>query len=329
MDSITQAILGVAVANVTLNKNTTLKKQIALGVVFATIPDLDIFIAKFWNDPLTELEIHRSFSHSILFFISLSFLAAAFLKKWFGYETFKTLFISIFCVLTTHSLLDIFTTWGTQILWPYPTKFAIKSIFVVDLFYTIPLAMGVYLGLKNKRRSFTFAGLFLSSCYLVWGVFVQNWVKNSVKEQFFYQNPSKNMQITVKPTFSNSFLWNVLIQTNEGFFIGDYSVFDKKPIQLQYFPQNNHLIAGKNDTNINRLKKISSNQYIITKNNKGFVFNDLRFGLLKNNRENVQFAFSYQLISTKNGYEVYEIKKDRKDGVQLLKNIWFRLANPN
>ncbi len=329
MDSITQAVLGIAIANVTLNKNTTLKKQIALGIAFATIPDLDLFIAKFWSDPLTELEIHRSFSHSILFFIGLSFLGAGFLKKWFTYETFKTLWISIFCILITHSLLDIFTTWGTQILWPYPTKFAIKSIFVVDLFYTIPLAMGTYLGLKNKRRSFTFAGLFLSCCYLVWGVFVQNSVQNSVKEQFSKQNSTKKMQITVKPTFSNSFLWNVLIQSDNGFYIGDYSVFDKKPIQTHYFSQNSHLIAHINDKNINRLKKISSNQYIITKNNKGLVFNDLRFGLLKNNHNNVQFAFSYQLIPSQNGYKVYEIKKNRKDGVQLLKNIWLRLVTPN
>ena len=327
MDSFTQIVLGVSVAHVALNKNVSTKKIFLLGTIVATLPDLDIYIAKIFNDPLTEVEIHRSFSHSIIFFILFGFLLTFLIKKWFVEVSKKQLYITIFLILLTHSLLDVFTTWGTQLLWPFPKKFALKSVFVVDLFFTIPLLMGVILGLKNKRKFFTYAGLILSSMYLVWGLTVQQIVKSKVENQFYTKYLSKNIKTTVKPTFSNSFLWNVIIEDADGFYISDYSIFDSKDMEFQYFPQNKNLIDHIKDHNINRLKEISENQYLITQNKNGLVFNDLRFGLLKNDGNKVQFAFSYQLIPTEKGYAIKELPKDKRDGMQLLKNIWFRIFN--
>jgi len=327
MDSFTQIVLGVSVAHVALNNNISTKKIFLLGAVVSTLPDLDIYIAKLFNDPLTEIEIHRGFSHSILFFLLLSILITFFVKRWFKEVSVKQLYSTIFLILLTHSLLDVFTTWGTQLFWPISKKIALKSIFVVDLFYTVPLLMGVVLGLKNKQKIFTYAGLILSSLYLVWGLIIEQVVQSRVEDQFYRQFPSKNIKITVKPTFSNSFLWNVIVQDVDGFYISDYSIFDSKEMSFQYFPQNKKLIDHLNDDNINRLKEISENQYIITENKNGLVFNDLRFGLLKNTDSEVQFAFSYQLIPSKNGYSVKELPKDKRDGMQLLKNIWFRIFN--
>lgn len=327
MDSFTQIVLGVSVAHVALNKSVSTKKIVLLGAVVATLPDLDIYIAKIFNDPLTEIEIHRGFSHSILFFLLLSVAITYLLKNAFKETTKKQLFITTFLILLTHSLLDVFTTWGTQLFWPFPEKIALKSIFVVDLFYTIPILMGFVLGLMNKRKTFTYAGLILSSLYLIWGFIIQQVVKSRVEDQFYTQYPSKNIKTTVKPTFSNSFLWNVIIQDVDGFYISDYSIFDSKQMDFQHFPQNKKLIDHLNDDNINRLKEISENQYIITKNKNGLVFNDLRFGLLKNTDSEVQFAFSYQLIPSENGYNVKELPKDKRDGMQLLKNIWYRIFN--
>ena len=327
MDSLTQIILGVSVAHISL-RNVNVKKTIVLGAIVATLPDLDIYVAKFFNDPLTEIELHRGFSHSIIFFIFLSLIIVYLIKNRFKEVSFKNLYVSIFLILLTHSLLDVFTTWGTQLLWPLPQKLALKSIFVVDFFYTIPLLIGVVLGLKNNRKSFTYAGLFLSSVYLILGLFVQNSVKNNVKKDFFNQYSLKNVKITVKPTFSNIFLWNVIVKDKDGFYLTDYSIFDKNIMEFQYFPQNEILISNDvKDDNLNRLKQISEDQYIITKNVSGLVFNDLRFGLLKNTPNDVQFAFSYQLIPTKNGFNVKEMPKDRRDGTMLLKNIWKRIIN--
>lgn len=327
MDSFTQIVLGISITHVALNKHVAAKKIILFGAVVATLPDLDIYIAKLFNDPLTEIEIHRGFSHSVIFFIFLSMLIAFLVKRWFNEVSIKQLYFTTFLVLFTHSLLDVFTTWGTQLFWPLPQKLALKSIFVVDLFYTVPLLLGMILGLIKPKKSFSYAGLLLSSIYLIWGIIAQNRVKNKAVGDFENQFAEKIQNITAKPTFSNSFLWNVIIETSHGFYLSDRSIFEEHKMNFDYFPRNKNLIDHLNDDNINRLKEISENQYIITNNKNGLVFNDLRFGLLKNKGKEVQFAFSYQLIPTKNGYSVKELPKDNRDGVQLLKNLWLRLTN--
>lgn len=327
MDSLTQIVLGIGVAHICLNKKISRKKTIALGAIVGTLPDLDSYIAKLFNDPLTEIEIHRGFSHSIIFFLLLSILITVLVKRWFREISAKQLYITTFLVLLTHSLLDIFTTWGTQLFWPMPQKIALKSVFVVDVFYTVPLLMGVVLGLKNQRKLFTYAGLFLSSVYLIWGLVAQNIIKNKAVGDFENQYAEKVQNITAKPTFSNSFLWNVIIETSNGFYLSDRSILEEHKMNFDYFPRNEELIQDFSDKNINRLKEISENQYIITKNENGLVFNDLRFGLLKNDPNDLQFVFSYQLIPTKKGYRVKELPKDKRDGGMLLKNIWERITN--
>ena len=42
----------------------------------------------------------------------------------------------------THVLLDLMTTWGTQIFWPYSARFSLDSLFIIDPFVTFPLLIG-------------------------------------------------------------------------------------------------------------------------------------------------------------------------------------------
>src|SRR5690606_2254861 len=326
MDSLTQAILGIAVAHTGFSNKINRKKTVLFGAIVATLPDLDIYLAKLFNDPLTEIELHRGFSHSILFFLFFALVISGLVRKYFKNSSFKRLYFTTFAILITHSLLDVFTTWGTQLLWWYPEKFALKSIFVVDLFYTVPLLISVIVGLKKRTLFFTYSGLLVSSLYLGWGLVAQNSVKKEVQQQFSETIDQKIQKITVKPTFSNSILWNVIIETSDGFYLSDRSLLDRNLMEFQYFPHQHHLLKDlKTDKNIQRLIAISENQYIITQNENGLVFNDLRFGLLKNEADNVQFAFSYQLIPTANGFQIKELPKDKRDGKQLLKNIWDRI----
>ena len=67
MDSVTQIVLGAAVANEVLGKKLG-NKAILYGAILGTIPDLDVVVGKFL-DPLTATDIHRGFSHSTLFFL--------------------------------------------------------------------------------------------------------------------------------------------------------------------------------------------------------------------------------------------------------------------
>ncbi|MBM3430819.1 MAG: metal-dependent hydrolase, partial [Bacteroidetes bacterium] len=67
MDSLTQIVLGGAVAELVAGKKMG-NKAIFWGAIAGTIPDLDVFLRAFYH-PIDAAFLHRGFSHSILFSI--------------------------------------------------------------------------------------------------------------------------------------------------------------------------------------------------------------------------------------------------------------------
>ena len=65
MDSLTQIVLGAAVAELTIGRKVG-NRAIVWGAAAGTIPDLDVY-AGFFFDDLTKNEMHRAFSHSLFF----------------------------------------------------------------------------------------------------------------------------------------------------------------------------------------------------------------------------------------------------------------------
>ena len=65
MDSLTQIVLGAAVGEAVLGKKVG-NKAMMWGAIAGTIPDLDV-LSKLFLDAVTSNELHRGFSHSLLF----------------------------------------------------------------------------------------------------------------------------------------------------------------------------------------------------------------------------------------------------------------------
>ena len=170
MDSLTQIVLGIATAELVAGKKLQ-NKTFLYGAMLGTIPDLDIVVGKFLSD-VEGVAIHRGLSHSFLFFVFLSpalgFLISKIEKNKISFKSASLLSLSC---LVTHVLLDVFTSWGTQILWPLDYRFALKTIFVIDPLYTFPLLISLIFVWKNKdsliRRKYVIRGLIISSSYLL------------------------------------------------------------------------------------------------------------------------------------------------------------------
>ena len=142
------------------------------------------------------------------------------------------------------------------------------------------------------------------------------------------QNQKLNYQeLIVKPTAFNCILWNANIATSKGYYLADYSLFDSQPIQFTFYQKNLKLEEKLvNSYDFQQLKKISEGWYLVSTQNNCLFFNDLRFGLLNDNPENPQFAFSYQMIPMSDGiYWAEEVPKAKRDGKALLKKIFTRL----
>ncbi|HBD25549.1 metal-dependent hydrolase [Flavobacterium sp.] len=329
MDSLTQIVLGIATAELVAGKKLQ-NKTFLYGAVLGTIPDLDIVVGKFLSD-VGGVAIHRGLSHSLLFFVFLSPVLGWVISKIEKNKiSFKSASLLAFWCLTTHVLLDLFTSWGTQILWPFDYRFALKTIFVIDPLYTIPLLISLIFVWKNKdsqiRRKYVIRGLLISSSYLLLTCVLKLFAVHQFETALQNQN-LVHQELIVKPTAFNCILWNANISTSKGYYLADYSLFDSQPIRFTFYTKNRKLEEKLvNSYDFQQLKKISEGWYLVTEQNNRLYFNDLRFGLLNDSPENPQFAFSYQMIPISDGiYWAEEVPKAKRDGKALLEKIFTRL----
>ena len=333
MDSLTQIVLGGAVGEAVLGKKVG-NKAILWGAIGGTIPDLDT-IPGLFLDTVSRLEIHRGFSHSIVFAILISpllgFLISKIYKKkneanWWGWT--QLMFWAIF----THPLLDIFTTWGTQLLWPLEWRIAIQSIFVIDPLYTLPflLCLIVVLFLKRnnpKRFKWNRVGIIISSFYLLVTVGLKLYV-DEIFENALNDANYKFSRFDSRPTPLNAILWTSNIELEDRFLITYYSIFDaNRELEFLEFPKNEELLNPyRNDPQIEKLIQLTKGFYTIEKSSNGIAMNDLRFGLTEGfNQGKGDFVFTY-LISKQNGKLQVEQKKQNFKGMDAaMLNLWDRI----
>ncbi len=332
MDSLTQIILGAAIGNAVAGRKLK-NKALFYGALAGTIPDLDIVVGMF-VDPIKAVEIHRGLSHSVFFALILAgFLGWGVSKierksNLSFIEGFWLFFLGLF----THALLDVFTTWGTRVLWPfYSYPFAFKSIFVIDPLYTVPFMVCLILSMRqndnaDKRMCWNNLGLLISSGYLMLTLVLKGVAYHQFEKELNRTSVVYN-SISVKPSAMNTILWNAIVDVPDSYLLGDYSFFDSSDIVFEAFPKNHYLLGSLMEEElVQRLIVLSEGWYIVSEKEGELYFNDLRFGLLKKDVYDIQFAFSYRLFRDNNGVlHAEEVFKERKDGVRLLKDLWIRL----
>lgn len=330
MDSLTQIVLGAAVGEAVLGKKVD-NKAIFFGAIAGTIPDLDILV-RYFTDNVTAIEIHRGFSHSIVFSIVFApifgWLVNKILKK--KEATWQEWSWLFFWGLFTHPILDSFTTWGTQLFWPFETRLAFQNIFVIDPLYTLPFLVFLVLTMfqersSEKRRKFNRLGLVISSCYLgitlvLKGISYQKFIQALEEQQIAY------LAIDTRPAPLNTILWTANVATDKAYLIGNYSFFDTQPISFESYPKNHQLLGDlKEDDKIKRLIKISEGWYSIAQENNQLYLNDLRFGLMSMDPKEQEFAFKYQLTNKDGALEIMENPKSVGDAKALLAALWSRI----
>lgn len=328
MDSFTQIVLGIATAELCAGKKLQ-RKTFLYGAILGTIPDLDIVVGQFLN-PVDGITIHRGLSHSLLFFALLSPLLGWVISKIEKNKiSFKSASILVFWCLLTHVLLDMFTSWGTQIFWPLPYKIALKTIFVIDPLYTLLLLICLILAWREPilslKKKYVWRGIYISSFYLLVTCSLKLYALQKFENALRQQNIAYN-DIIVKPTAFNCILWNANIVSTEAYLLGDYSLFDTQPITFKRYEKNNMLSQQLNgNPDFETLKKVSEGWFIVTKKDNNYYFNDLRFGLLNSDPEHPQFAFSYIFKNENGQLKAYEVPKQKRDGKTLMQNIFNRI----
>jgi inner membrane protein len=111
------------------------------GVIFSLLPDLDYFLGM--HDRLAYIRYHRAFTHSLLAVPLWALLGAGVGRVLGGPRWFQPLLFLGLAVLIAHLLLDLATSYGTQLFSPFSRrKFTLDLVFIIDPYFTFILVMG-------------------------------------------------------------------------------------------------------------------------------------------------------------------------------------------
>ena len=242
MDSITQAALGAAIGQSILGKKASPKGAI-LGAAIATIPDLDVLLYAIY-EPYEMLSIHRGLSHSILFSLIGGVIISYILSTWEKLKNIsllRLLFFTWLCLIT-HSLLDTFTAYGTQLLMPFSdVRIGFDSINVVDPLYTVPLLIGLILSLWKKKHQFNNWGLILSTIYLGFTLINKQHVHSNL-EAIFTSKGINYQQLLSMPVGIANLNWYGVARTSDSIHMRKYSVLNDDDTEVFSFPINDFLL---------------------------------------------------------------------------------------
>lgn len=335
MDSLTQIVLGAAVGEAVCGRKIG-NKALVWGAVAGTIPDLDILVNP-WLDMVQQLSFHRSVTHSFLFAFISSPILGWLLRRIYPKEkaTIRDWTLLFFLGFTTHAILDSFTTWGTQLFWPFSNHgVAFYNIFVIDPLYTIPflafvVAVAFYPKESVKRRGLNYAGLVISSAYLVFSFAAKAAANKAFEESMQAQGIAYTSYIS-KPTPLNTILWTVTAETEKGFYTGFYSLLDRnKDIDFRFEPRQESLVIPyRGDEKLERLLDITTGYYVVSEAAKGIHISDLRFGQFDGWREEGagRYVFVYHVWEQENGELAFEeINYRPKPDKAYLKAYWNRI----
>jgi len=329
LDSLTHIVFGAALGEAILGKKAG-KKAMLLGAIANTIPDLDVFLI--FGDPIREITIHRGFSHSLVFpFLTapiLAWLAAKYLKDQISFYNW---FIFFFVLILTHPLLDCLTTYGTQLFLPFSDyRVNSNSLFIIDLFFTLPLIVAVIalwiIKTNNPNRKIWYqTGLALSMLYMLLGFSAKAYASN-LFEISLAEKEIKTQQRMTGVTPFNFLLWYTIAEVDSGYFIGDYSLLDTdKDIHFSFIRRNAELLADfKNSFAADRMIWFSNGYYSVEKVKGETRFFTLKFGttgydLSKPLSESVPFYYVIKKkpdgtvkVETVRGFDKFDFGKTLK-----------------
>lgn len=285
MDSVTQISLGAAIGEAVM-QNKVGRKAALWGAICGTLPDLDVFIP--FGDPVSDFTYHRAESHSFFYMtLATPLFVWLILRLYPKTNELKWRWaLVVWLSFITHSLLDSFTVYGTQIFLPFSNfPMGWSTIFVIDPLYTLPLLVGVLILFFLKRNPIlayrlNMLGLIISTMYLAWSIAAHTHVSSISHESLQKQNINAT-QIITGPAPFNTLLWRTVAMTDTGYAEGFYSLLDHtdKMYFNQYGSDEQLLQPLKNEWSVQRLQWFSKGFYKVSRIENDILISDLRMGV--------------------------------------------------
>lgn len=260
MDSLTQAALGAAIGQAGFSHRLG-RKAAWWGAAAGLVPDLDV-LAMAFAGPWAELRWHRGPTHSLWFGPVVGTLIGYALWRWYrrrtggdpdgpGGPAALRAWVGVWVLgLFTHPLLDAFTPYGTQLLSPFAdTRFAFNGVAIIDLFYTLPLVVALWIGRRSRhrptraRRAAAIA-LTLTTAYLGYGTWQNHRARTLAVEQLAREGIPVT-RVTAFPTLFQPWLRRIVAWQDDAVRVGHLTTWAPHAIQWEHheFPRDSAIDA--------------------------------------------------------------------------------------
>ncbi len=313
MESLTQFVLGAAVAGAVLVPHTSGRRAVTWGGIVATLPDLDVLVDH--GDAVRNMTMHRGASHALFWHtLAAPLLAwgiAALLRE---RHLFRRWWLAVWLALVTHALLDAMTIYGTRLLLPFcDHPFAVGSLFVIDPAYTLPLLIGAgvlaWRGVRGVRANR--CGLLLSTAYAAWSVLAQHAATSAARDELARLGVVPRT-LVVTPAPLQTLLWRIVAVTEDHMYEAFWSVFDGRRPTFEAFDRGAaHAVLLRGVDAAERLERFSGGCTKVAREGDALRVTDLRMG------QEPHYVFSFVVAHVGADGTVEPVAAPRRTGSRI------------
>ncbi|MCR4442417.1 MAG: metal-dependent hydrolase [Peptococcaceae bacterium] len=222
MDPVTHALAGLVIGS-KAGSGFSLSNGIMMASTLGAIaPDVDI-AARFWGD-YAYLKQHRKMSHSLPGLAFLALVTGAVLAPFYPEQGFNVLVFWAFFGALSHSLLDLFNSYGVNLLWPLKKeKWSFNLLLIFD-----PVIFGlcVLLAAAGEQARYNLIALGLIGIYLFIRWLMRLWAHRMVKSRLARRYPQA--RIYILPSMRYFFVWNFIMRFPGKNVVGTVNVLKRK-----------------------------------------------------------------------------------------------------
>jgi inner membrane protein len=236
MDPLTQGLLGASFGQALYGRALG-RKALVWGAIVGMSPDLDVVANPV--SPMAEWLWHRGPTHALWFGPVVGPAIGWMLWKWKGGRLREWVGLAIVSLLT-HPLLDVFTTYGTQLLSPFSRqRFAFDAVAIIDPAYSLVLALGLVLGLWRGvgtalARRAAWGALVVSSAYIGLGLVVNDRAEEVARRQLATEGLSQ-ARVAAYPTLFQLPFRRIVARSGDDVRVGWLSLAAPRPIAWESF----------------------------------------------------------------------------------------------
>ena len=249
MDTATQALLGAVVGQAGFSHKLG-RRALIWGAIGGVLPDLDV-LAGLATQPFGEWVHHRGATHSLWFGPVLGpplgwLIWRGYARRGRGTGTpgdpaLRPAWMGLMALaLFTHPLIDVFTTYGTQLFAPFcRQRFALNSVGIIDPVYTGLLAAGLVggwwlRGRTGRVRAAALLALGLSWSYMLYGWWLNERAHDEVTRQLAAAGHAE-ARLNVYPTLLQPYLRRVVARVGEEIWVGVHTPLGGGPTAWERF----------------------------------------------------------------------------------------------